>query len=252
MTDSTAPIQEIEMREEAEDEEIFANILLYGPPGSGKSAGAATVPGRVLYINADLKNATRFARKREGKRLVEPVLRYEPGKTRVLDTMNFAVLSSYEGRWDAVVVDPVGEFYNRLLIEQTQKTRRPTLDARGNATTDLERWLKAMCEAPVNFIIVAHQLISDAGDEVMFMPNSGSKSGSLTGLGPKITGMVDIVGYTAVVEVEDEPQPKYMAQLIDGKGRQGKDRFDILGTHREIILPEWLELAGLHTTSPAQ
>lgn len=41
--------------------EAHMNILLYGPPKTGKTVGAATAPGPILYLNADRPNATRYA-----------------------------------------------------------------------------------------------------------------------------------------------------------------------------------------------
>jgi len=91
---------------------------------------------------------------------------------------------------------------------------------------------------------------ADHGEEgLVFLPFTGSKTGSQGALGAKLAGMVDIIGYTAVHEVEGEPEPHYAAQLISRKGRSGGDRFDCLGKFRDVDLMEWFELAGVHTTS---
>jgi len=43
-------------------EDPNTNVLLYGPPKSGKTVAAASAPKPLLYLNADRPNATRFAR----------------------------------------------------------------------------------------------------------------------------------------------------------------------------------------------
>jgi hypothetical protein len=244
---------DFEYRDDPVDEELFANVLLYGPVKSGKTTGATTAPGKKLLINADLSNATRYAR-RQHSDVLEPTAwkakATDDNPTPVFDLMTAVVHGSNAREWDTVIIDPLGEFYRRLLTEQARGHRRPTLEQRGNATSDLERWLYAMCEAPVNFVIVAHEMAEVRGDEgLIFMPFTGSKTGSQSGLGPKVGGMVDVIGYTAVHELEDDPDPHYAAQLISGKGRTGGDRFDVLGPFRDVNLSEWFELAGVHMTT---
>ena len=39
------------------------NVLLYGPPKSGKSTAAATAPGPILWLNAEGAGALGYARK---------------------------------------------------------------------------------------------------------------------------------------------------------------------------------------------
>jgi hypothetical protein len=57
-------------------------------------------------------------------------------------------------------------------------------------------------------------------------------------LGRRLMGMVDVVGYTAVMEQEGGDYA-YVAQLVNAKGRRGGDRFDALGPFREMDLTEW-------------
>jgi hypothetical protein len=228
----------------------YINVLLFGPPKTGKTTGAATAPGAVLYFNVDLPNATGYAHQRDTEgRVMEPrIAPPQQGKAPVFDLMTeIAIAAHQKPTRDTVVVDPLGELYRRLLEEQTNRTRRPTLDQRGNATTDVERWCRAMCEAPVNFVIVAHEMTADKGEEgLISMPFTGSKSGSQSGLGPKIMGMVDVIGFTAAVDVEGKDEPEYVAQLVPGKGRQAGSRFSALMAgpgYRPIDLAEWFAVA---------
>lgn len=229
----------------------FGNVLLYGPPKTGKTTGAATAPGLVLYLNADLPNATMFAHRRDTeKRLKEARWGGQAMLSEVMhmvdsqDPVNPTV--------DSVVLDTYGEAYRRLLLERSGGARRPTLAQRGDVGTDLERFAYFMCEAPCNFIMVAHELAEKDEDTGGFerIAFTGAKSSS-PGQSNKLMGMVDIVGYTGVVDVEGEGK-KFMAQLTIEKGRTGGDRFDCLGDYREVNLTEWFTEAGVHTGTPQE
>jgi len=63
-------------------------------------------------------------------------------------------------------------------------------------------------------------------------------------LGSKLMGMVDIVGYTGVVEQEDGERA-YIAQLITQQGRRGGDRFGgVLGDWAPVDITQWMEKIG--------
>jgi hypothetical protein len=53
---------------------------------------------------------------------------------------------------------------------------------------------------------------------------------------------VDVVGYCGRVQQEEEA--KYVAQLHNGNGRRGGDRFGVLGNWRELDLAEWFQAIG--------
>jgi AAA domain len=222
-------------------ERAYANVLLYGAPKTGKSSGAATAPGLVLFLNADLPNATLFARSRDTDG------RVKWAKWGGLAMLSEVMRSAYQRpTWDTVVLDPIGEAYRRLLEEASNNAVRPTLSQYGDVSTHIERFCRFMCEAPVNFVIVAHELSQKDEAEGTFerIAFTGTKAGSET-LSQKLMGMVDIVGYTSAMNVEGEGR-KWVAQLVAGKGRQGGDRFNCLGDWRELDLTEWFKAAGCH------
>jgi hypothetical protein len=210
------------------------NVLLYGPPKSGKSAGAASAPGSLLYLNFDLDNALAFAREQAGDRLKTPVF-------EGLRTMQEVLADA--PNWDTIVVDPVGDMYRRLLEIQTNDALRPSLPIRGDVSIYLERWFRALCQAPANVVFVAHDFLhAEEGSEVPAesVPWTGTKNPSL---GRKLMGMVDVIGFTARMEGDEEKNEpaKYVAQLINAKGRRGGDRFNCLGDFRELNLSEWFD-----------
>jgi hypothetical protein len=230
----------------------YANLMLYGPPKTGKSAGAGTAPGRVLYLNADKRNATMYLHKHDTEnRIKEPNMprwdKENPSDKPVQRLMNRTAHSAMKGEWDTIVADPMGELYRRLLIEESKGSVRPSLPQRGDAGSFLERWCDYMCDAPVNFVMVAHEIPVQDGDELLRLPFCGSQNNSKT-LGNRLLGMVDIIGYTAVTPTEDGDK-QFVAQLVQGSanGRQGGDRFDVLGDWRVVDLTEWFALCGVHT-----
>jgi hypothetical protein len=203
---------------------VTANYLLYGPPKNGKTAGAMTAPGSVCYLNADLPGRVRFGKSRDKDDRVK-VFQLPEGK--VLETLiEVQNQAQQEGSWDTVVIDPVGDLYTRLLLDLSRKAMRPTLPTRGDVSTYLERWCRAMCENPrVNFVIVCHEY-----------------------------------GYVRRVELpiredSDETEVQYVAQLRDGKGRRGGDGFDVLATeekpYRDLNLTDWAaEIAAAYDDAP--
>jgi hypothetical protein len=222
---------------------FHCNFLLYGPPKTGKTAGAASAPGHKVYLNTDLGNATRVAHAvaaASGTTLDE--VEYEGFQT-LLDLG--ALAESESSGVDTIVADPIGDLHRLLLEEASNKAIRPTMNTRLDVSVHLERWCRRMCEAPVNFVMVAHELVNEPeGDGIPaeIIPFTGTKSGSLT-LGKKLAAMVDVIGYTGRL-VDEEDQAHYIAQLVPARGRLGGDRFDVLGRVREVNLAEWHALCA--------
>jgi hypothetical protein len=242
---------------------VTANYLLYGPPKNGKTAGAMTAPGSVCYLNADLPGRVRFGKSRDKDDRVK-VFQLPEGK--VLETLiEVQNQAQQEGSWDTVVIDPVGDLYTRLLLDLSRKAMRPTLPTRGDVSTYLERWCRAMCENPrVNFVIVCHEYRYGGGEEgddatpSELLPFTGTTSTDK--LPKKLMGMVDVIGYVRRVELpiredSDETEVQYVAQLRDGKGRRGGDGFDVLATeekpYRDLNLTDWAaEIAAAYDDAP--
>src|SRR5579875_435622 len=190
------------------------NVLLYGPPKTGKTTGAASAPGPILYLNLDLPNAARFAHLLHGGEIRE-------AQFEGLQTLNDVVHELHSGNTDyrTVVVDPVGDLHRALLEEASDRAVRPTLNAYGDTSTYVERFCRSLCQAPVNVVLVCHdyEVRDEATGEVMRLPWTGTSNPRL---GRALMGMVDIVGYTGVVE-DEEGELTYVAQLVPAKGRIG-------------------------------
>jgi molybdopterin converting factor small subunit len=146
---------------------------------------------------------------------------------------------------DTVVVDTVGELYRRLLEEFSNRSIRPSLPTYGEVSVQVERFCRALCMVPhVNTVICAHDMMMQNGEEVVFIPYTGTKAGSAD-MGNKLASMVDIVGYTGVIEQEGGGK-QAVAQLIPLKGRNGGDRFDCLGDWRPLDISEWITTIAAH------
>jgi hypothetical protein len=212
------------------------NVFLYGPPKQGKSVGAASAPGPVLYLNCESPNALRFAHR----------LHDDLREVRVtgLADLNATVLRLRDGKAGdrSVVVDPVGDLHRLLLEEASSRAIRPALQAYGDVSVHVERFCRALCELPVNAVFVAHEqpLKDEESGGFERLPWTGTTNPAL---GAKIMAMVDVIGYCGVRR-EEGKDPAYVAQLVDGAGRRGGDRTGTLGASRELDLAEWVRTAA--------
>lgn len=212
------------------DDAFYPNILLYGPPKTGKTAAACSAPGLVTLLNADLPNATDYARLKYGSRIQE--VNFEG-----FESLRQIALGVND--MEVVVVDPVGELHRRVIEEMSSRAVRPSLNQYGDTSTHVERFCRHLCEAPVTAVFVCHEhpVKDESTGQMERLPWTGTTNPSL---GQKLMGMVDIIGYTGTLEVEGEGT-KYIAQLVHDKGRRGGDRYDVLGSWRELDLAEWIQ-----------
>lgn len=216
------------------------NILLYGGPGTGKSTGAASAPGPILYGNAEGPGALRFARSRYDDQKF-----HEVRITKKAD-LDAIFLHAREGKGDekTVVIDTVGEVY-RVLLEEIGGDR-PTLQQWGDVNVMIERFARAMRDIPLHFILVCHEEIvrDEQTGEMLRQPVTGGRK-----LPAQLMAMVDTVAYTGVKPATDDEPARYMGQLIAGNGRHGKDRSGALGAAREVDLSEWITTAVAATST---
>lgn len=212
------------------------NTMLYGPGKSGKSLGAASAPGPLLLLNADLPNATRTVHKTYGDKIKEVAV---ANLSTLLDATHLVM----DGGFQTVVLDTVGESHRRVIEGMSNRAIRPLRDHYGDTSVYIERFCRHMCELPVNFVVCAHQfsVTDDATGVVEWLPFTGTSN---TTLGAKLMNMVDIIGYTAVLQQDDPAKEgeklfRYVAGLVDGNGHRGGDRFNCLGPYRNVDLSEW-------------
>ena len=228
------------------DEAPQINVALVGPPKTGKTAGAASAPGPILYLNAELLNRLRFARRQYGEKL--RVVQVQGEQTLIDATHAIAT-----GEFATVVVDSIGELRTVLLKELAsgnagKMKNKPTLDQYGEAQSIIERFCRMLCRAPINVVLVFHSehVKDDESGEVIHEATTGSSKPKLA---RTLLGMVDIVGFTGAIP-QDEGGFEYVAQLVPAKGRQGGDGFNCLADPktgiRKLDLSEWVEAITAH------
>ena len=232
-------------------EPLTINVALVGPPKTGKTAGAASAPGRVLYLNAELKNRVRYARRRYGDKLAVVSV---TGEQTLID----ATYAAYSGEFATVVVDSIGELRTLLLKEAAASNsgkmqHKPTLDQYREVGDIIERFCKALCKAPVNTVLVFHSepTKDDTTGEILHEATTGASKPKLA---RTLLGMVDIVGFTGAIEQEDGTF-EYVAQLVPAKGRLGGDGFACLADERGIRaldLSEWIEAIKAHEATTTE
>jgi hypothetical protein len=210
------------------------NVLLYGGSKTGKTTAACSSPEDVLLVNADVPNASRFAR-----------LRYP--ETWEIEIEGFATLVEIaaglkDGSLKAktIVIDTVAELHRRLLEEQSNRAVRPSLPIYGDVSVHIERFCRSLCTTHgVNVVLVCHDqaVKDDASGEFVRKPYTGTSNPAL---GNKLLSMVDIIAYTGVVEEQDSV--RFVGQLLAGKGREGGVRgvpVGVLGKVSDLNLSEW-------------
>lgn len=214
------------------------NVILFGAAGAGKSTGALSAPGPVLLLNAEGPGAVRFARDLYGDDHIREV---QMTGQATLDAVEGYLLAGGEGE-QTFVLDSLAEVF-RVLLEEYSGGGKISLPNYGDASTRLERFCRALRDMPINVVLVAHELdvIDEQTGQIERVPFTGTSKPTLS---KKLMGMVDVVGYCVRWERASEdgvdPEVRYVAQLVDGKGRRAKNRGGALGSSREVNLAEWI------------
>lgn len=213
--------------------EIHMNVALYGPAKTAKTTGATSLPGKVLLVNADRPNASRFAHEKHGDRLDEV---HATG----LETLIVVMQAARTGAYDSIVIDTVGELYRVVLEDLSGRALSPRIQDYGNTGTHIERFCRALVEEPIHVAFVLHEnpIKDEESGSIERMPYTGTKNPALA---EKLVAMVDVIGYTGVVRDSDTKEVSYVAQTVNGGGRRGGSRWEALQPSRAIDLSEWIE-----------
>lgn len=204
-------------------------VLLYGPPGCGKTVAACSAPGPILYLNAEGPDALTFSRKLYGDEKIREVA--FTGKQTLVDVFVYA--RDPKNKIATIVVDSIGEMY-RMLLEEIGG-ERATLQNFGDVNTLIERFCRSLRDLPIHVVLVAHEEIADVEGEIVRRPVTGGKK-----LPEILMAMMSVVAYCGVVSETDDTPRRYVGQLIQANGRRAKDRSDALGKSRDLDLAEWI------------
>lgn len=212
------------------------NVLLYGPPKSGKTTAAATAPGPIMWVNLQGGGALGYARKvaaDRGNDIHEVRVEKDDEVKPVLDQVYLHVRDNREPKVRTVVIDTIGDV-RELLAKNIGKGRQPTQQQWGDIAKTVAGFVVGMRDLPVNVVFIAHQKVldSDTGDRIV-EPAIGGAATS------KVTAEVDVIGYCGRHTTEDGP--RFQAVLVEHNGRIGGDRSNGLGPVRDLDLAEWLD-----------
>jgi hypothetical protein len=225
------------MFEQPPDAPTHANVLLYGPPKSGKSTAAATAPGPILWVNAEGPGALGYARKiaaERGTSLLEVRIGRGADARQVLRDVLKHVQADAEPHVETVVIDTVAKVREALIGQIVVAGAKNSLQQFGEVAKIIREFVRALRDLPVNMVLLAHQDVSDADGDRIVRPLVG---GALT---EELPGDVDVVAYTATFKDENTGARRYVGQLVEAKGRVAGDRSGALGEVRDLDLSEWL------------
>lgn len=230
-------------------------VLLFAGSGVGKSVGAGTAPGPILWLNAEGQDALRFARHVHGN---DKILEVEVvNKETLVDAYLYA--KDPANSIATMVVDSVGEVYKLLLADRASKNParvqlkgKPSLSDHGDAQEDLLEIVRKLRDLPINVVFICIQQdvdVTDADGETIteFIPFVGPSKPKCS---RQIMGMVQVVGYVARQEPSEEDEgPKWVAQVVPAKGRPCKDRtVHGLGSIAPLDIEAWVAAEVAATT----
>lgn len=213
------------------------NILLFGPPKSGKSVAACSAPGPVMVINAEGPEALMYARRHHRDKTILEVV-FEGKQT--LDDAYLYLQGPNKAGVRTLVLDSVGEIHSKLLEELGGF--RPTQQNYGDVNAIIRRFVRAIRDLDVNVVLVCHEQIDDSDGDRIVRPKTGGRQ-----LPEELMAMVSVVAYcgVAVTEEDGEKRQRYVAQLVSAGGRRAGDRTGVLGDFRDLDLEEWLDAVGV-------
>ena len=205
------------------------NILLYGPAGAGKSTAAASAPGPVMFINLEGPNALHYARKTARDADTEVLeVRVDWGEDpRAYFRESF--VAAKERGVNTIVIDTLGKLRDGIAFNIGGES--PTLPQWGQVGKAMTTILRELRDSDMNTVLICHERVldSDTGDRIV-EPLVGGKTTT------EAMAEVDVIAYCGAVR--DENGTRYLAQLVESKGRRAKDRSGALGDVVELNLTD--------------
>lgn len=199
----------------------FLKIMIYGDPGSTKSSFAATAPNNLVV---DLEDGM-IAAKNSPNGIAENVktIRWNDiggfnGFATLVQAFQ-AKVPQFEA-WDTLTIDSFSEAHKRGLQEVTEREwrKRPSKNRYVAETEEhtennerMTRILRDIRDMDRNLILIAHaRTVEPKNKPAKTYPDFSEK------LANAIEGMMDVVGYMTLKEIDNETLPVMILQSPEG------------------------------------
>lgn len=194
----------------------YAKVVLYGPPGSGKTTMGATFPD-VLFLSAE----SGLLSVRDRKIDVWEITKWEDLEEA------FGFLRGGEHKYKSVVIDSLTEVQKKLnehIVKKFSGKRRDYEDLMsqsdwGYSIDRLRRMCRAFRDLPLNVVFIALDVTEITEQETFTKPALSGKT-----LSDELMGWVDAVVYCAGPQKDEDGNTRYLGQTVAAKGRRAKIR----------------------------
>lgn len=200
-------------------------LLLYGPPGAGKTRMSATFP-RPLFL--DLENGLRTTLK------MKPVLRFPADPKE--EIASFAQVGQFYNlvkkaanpQFDTIVIDSLNELQvlvmNHVVGKYKQATRQYddqfTQADYGKANRDLLKTIRLFLQLPYHIVFTAVETPRDYPEQQVFPKLKGKE------VWPDFQRIIEMIGYCHVVRGSDG-KPEHVVSFHLSPTHIAKDRLNI-------------------------
>ncbi len=170
------------------------NMMVYGPPGCGKTTFAATAPG-VVIIDYEFK-----AEKSLRQSFPDTPIIFPTRSDSIRDIVDYCLAEKYQ----TICIDTVDRLFDVLLQQLLVRirARRPQIQHWGEIMDEIKREIVRLQAANCNLILLSHEAESKVTDPITDKTIVNIRPNIPTNLRSQVPAIVDIVGYMGKAKVE--------------------------------------------------